>query len=78
MACVAYSRVKLKTLSSLLKTSYYDIHCYCLYTLLLFMVSLPYIPCNGTCFVHKIFRLDAIERYIVTIYHIAAIKGFPK
>ena len=48
------------------------------YTLLLFMVSLPYIPCNGTCFVHKIFRLDAIERYIVTIYHIVAIKGFPK
>ena len=42
------------------------------------MVSLPYIPCNGTCFVHKIFRLDAIERYIVTIYHIVAIKGFPK
>ena len=28
------------------------------------MVNLPYISCNGTCFVHEIFRLDAIERYI--------------
>ena len=42
------------------------------------MVSLPYISCNGTCFVHEIFRLDAIERYIVTIYHIVAKNGFPK
>ena len=42
------------------------------------MVCLPYISCNGTCFVHKIFRLDAIERYIVTIYHIVAKKWFPK
>ena len=40
------------------------------------MVCLPYISCNGTCFVHEIFRLDAIERYIVTIYHIAAKNGF--
>ena len=32
------------------------------------MVCLPDISCNGTCFVHEIFRLDAIERYIVTIY----------
>ena len=42
------------------------------------VVCLPYISCNGTCFVHEIFRLDAIERYIVTIYHIVAIKRFPK
>ena len=43
------------------------------------MVCLPYnISCNGTCFVHEIFRLDAIERYIVTIYHIVAKNGFPK
>ena len=42
------------------------------------MVCLPYISCNGTCFVHEMFRLDANERYIVTIYHIVAKNGFPK
>ena len=42
------------------------------------MVCLPYISCNGTCFVHEIFRLDAIERYIVTFYHIVAKNWFPK
>ena len=43
------------------------------------MVCLPYISCNGTCFVHEIFRLVAIERYIVTIYHIVTkLKWFPK
>ena len=31
-----------------------------------------------TCFVHEILRLDAIERYIVTIYHIVAKNDFPK
>ena len=41
-------------------------------------VCLPYISCNGTCLVHNIFRLDAIERYVVTIYHIVAKNGFPK
>ena len=42
------------------------------------MVCFPYISCNGTCFVHEIFRLDAIERFMVTIYHIVAKNGFPK